>query len=135
MLSVTIEDLGGTVILRCLGRIVRGDETAVLCAAVRRHGQDIILDLRGVDAIDAAGMSALISLQAAGIYLKLMDPTKRVREALTITGLDSIFEIRESKTSGEEAGKSLTASVPTAGIHTDLTGLLNLGPLANSPSQ
>ena len=66
MLTVTVDDLGEVVILRCLGRIVRGTETAILCTAVRQHGHNIILDLRKVDAIDAAGIGLLVSLQAAG---------------------------------------------------------------------
>lgn len=101
MLRVTVEDLGEVVILRCLGRIVRGDETAILCAAVQQHGRDIILDLRMVDAIDAAGIGILISLQAAGIYLKLMDPNKQVREVLRVTGLESVFEICEAQTADD----------------------------------
>jgi anti-anti-sigma factor len=99
MLLVTVEDRGNNVILHCEGRIVRGYETAILCAAVRHAGRNIILDLSQVEAIDAAGVGALISLQAAGIYLQLLDPVKAVREVLKITGLESVFEIL---TSGEE---------------------------------
>lgn len=93
MLHVTVEELGETVILRCIGRIVRGHETALLCTAVGKYGRNIILDLTKVDAIDAAGVAALISLQAAGIYLQLMNPNKAVREVLRVTKLDSVFEI------------------------------------------
>ncbi len=101
MLKVTVEDLGGVVILRCLGRIVRGTETAILCAALRQHGRNIILDLGKVDAIDAAGIGVLISLQAAGTYLKLMDPNEQVREVLRVTELESIFEICEAQTAND----------------------------------
>ena len=101
MLSVTVEDLGEVVILRCLGRIVRGAETAILCAAVRQHGRNVILDLRKVDAIDAAGIGVLISLQAAGIYLKLMDPNERVREVLRVTELESVFEICQEQAAND----------------------------------
>ncbi len=80
---------------------MRGAETALLCAAAQQHGRNIILDLRGVDAIDAAGIGLLISLQAAGIYLRLMNATKRVREILRVTNLDSIFEICEAPSAGE----------------------------------
>jgi anti-anti-sigma factor len=108
MLTVTVQDLGEVVILRCLGRIVLGDETAILCAAVRQHGRNVILDLRGVDAIDAAGIGLLISLQAAGIYLRLMNPTKRVVEMLRVTKLDSIFEICESQSADESPEEDAT---------------------------
>jgi anti-anti-sigma regulatory factor len=74
---------------------VRGQETTILCAAVEHHGRDLVLDLAAVDAIDAAGIGLLVSLQAAGIYLKLVNPTKQVREVFRVTKLESIFEIRE----------------------------------------
>jgi anti-anti-sigma factor len=103
MLTVTVENLGEVVILRCLGRIVGGDETAVLCAAAQQQGRNVILDLGGVDAIDAAGIGVLVSLQAAGIYVRLMNPTGRVREILRVTAVDSILEILESRPSEEIA--------------------------------
>jgi anti-anti-sigma factor len=93
MLNVTVERFAETVILHCVGRIVRGDDTALLCAAVSQHACDIILDLEKTDAIDAAGIGALISLHAAGVYLRLINPSKPIREVLRLTHLDSIFEI------------------------------------------
>ncbi len=96
MLTVTIEHLGDVVTLRCVGKIVRGQETALLCAAGQQHGRNVVLDLAGVDAIDAAGIGLLVSLQAAGTYLKLLNPTKQVREVLRVTQLESVFEVCES---------------------------------------
>jgi anti-anti-sigma factor len=96
MLTVNIETLGEVVVLRCQGRIVHGYETVLLCSAARQEGPNLVLDLTQVDAIDAAGIGALVSLQAAGIYLKLANPSQQVREILKVTNVDSIFEIRES---------------------------------------
>jgi anti-anti-sigma factor len=93
VLNVTVEKFAETVILHCAGRIVRGDETALLCAAVGQRGRNIILDLEKTDAIDAAGVGALISLHAAGVYLQLINPSKTIRDVLRLTQLDSIFEI------------------------------------------
>lgn len=93
MLTVTVEKLDETVVLRCAGRIVRGDETTLLCAASRQHGRSVLLDLEKVEAIDAAGIGALVALQAAGIYVQLRNPNERVREILGITQVDSILEI------------------------------------------
>ncbi|MGA9511920.1 MAG: STAS domain-containing protein [Candidatus Sulfotelmatobacter sp.] len=93
MLNVTVKKFAETAILHCVGRIVRGDETALLCAAVGQHGRNIILDLQKTDAIDAAGVGALISLHAAGVYLRLINPSKAIRDVLRLTRLDSIFEI------------------------------------------
>ena len=97
MLTVTVKESDDGVVLQCQGRIVRGDETAILCAAVRQERRNVTLDLTGVDAIDAAGVGALVSLQASGIYLTLLNPAEQVREVLRVTELASIFEIRESR--------------------------------------
>jgi len=109
MLTVTLKESDDGVVLQCQGRIVRGDETAILCAAVGQHRRDVILDLTGVDAIDAAGIGLLVSLQAAGIYLKLMNPTKQVRDVLRVTQLESILEILESRSA--EKIEEIAASV------------------------
>lgn len=93
MLKVTIEQSGNTAILHCTGRIVRGEESAILCAAVRQPGRRIVLDLAEVESIDAAGVGALISLQAAGIYVQLLKPNRAVQTVLRVTRLDTIFEI------------------------------------------
>jgi anti-anti-sigma factor len=108
MLTITVENFAEAAILRCQGRIVRGDETSILCSAMHQEGRRVILDLAEVDAIDAAGIGALVSLQAAGIYLKLMNPTPQVREILNITKLDSIFEIFESQLPAETTGSTRT---------------------------
>ena len=101
MLTVTVERAGDAVALRCVGRIVRGQETAILCVAVQHHARTLTLDLAEVDAIDAAGIGLLVSLQAAGIYLKLVNPAKQVREVLRVTQLESVFEICESPSTDE----------------------------------
>lgn len=105
MLTVTIKDSEDGVVLQCKGRIVRGDETAVLCAAVGQRRRNVTLDLTGVDAIDAAGIGSLVALQAAGICLKLLNPTEQVREVLKVTHVDSILEICEFQTA--EAGAAV----------------------------
>src|SRR3981081_3369282 len=115
MLTVTVKDSDDGVVLQCQGRIVRGDETAILCAAVRQEGRNVTLDLTGVDAIDAAGIGSLVSLQASGIYLTLLNPTEQVREVLRVTQLESIFEIRESRAT-EELIMTRCATSASAGI-------------------
>jgi anti-anti-sigma factor len=111
MLTVSVQNLGDEVILRCQGRIVRGDETTILCSAVQQDGRNVILDLKEVDTLDAAGIGALVSLQAAGIYLKLSNPSEQVRQVLSVTGLDSVFELCKSP-SLEDANEPARAGMP-----------------------
>lgn len=114
MLIVRVEERDDAVVLSCGGRIVKGEESAVLCAAVHRYGQNIILDLGAVREIDAAGLGALVSLQAAGIYLRLINPTNAVREVLAVTKLDSVFEIAEFDPA-DTMSSSETVNVPYLG--------------------
>ena len=93
MLTVKVNDLGDVVTLFCKGTIVSGAEAALLCAAVRQYGRDPILDLGEVEAIDVAGVGALIALQSAGVYFKLKHLAQRVRETLRSRGAESVFEI------------------------------------------
>jgi anti-anti-sigma factor len=101
MLTINVESIGGVVVVRCSGRIVCGQETSLLCSVMQQESRNVVLDLTEVDAIDAAGVGALLSLQAAGVYLKLLDPSRPVREMLKVTRLNSIFEISESQSMAE----------------------------------
>jgi anti-anti-sigma factor len=103
MLSVTIESAGVVAVLRCVGRIVVGDEADTLREAVLSQAdrRTVILDLARVDAIDGSGIGLLVFLhawaRAGGIELKLMSPTRQVRELLELTNLSSVFEISSSE--------------------------------------
>ncbi len=106
MLQIVRQHLGDTVILQCFGRIVAGPEAdflkdAVACEADKRQ---VILDLAGVDAIDARGLGLLVFLQtlgcALGYELELLNPAPRVREVLDLTRLDFVLDISHSKGAG-----------------------------------
>jgi anti-anti-sigma factor len=101
MLTINVESNSEVVVLRCSGRIVSGHETALLCSAMPQESRNVVVDLTEVDAIDAAGVGALLSLQAAGVYLKLRNPSRQVREILKVARLNSIFEICESQSIAE----------------------------------
>jgi anti-anti-sigma factor len=98
VLSIMFESARRVVTVRCRGRLVFGLESALFGAAVPHHRREIIIvDLSGVTAIDAAGIGALISLRAAGSYLRLVNPSETVRQVLRLTNLDSVFDISESE--------------------------------------
>jgi len=103
MLNVTIQHSEDMAVLRCVGRIVAGDEANILRKAVlsQVNSRTVVLDLTRVDAIDGGGMGVLVLLQewarATEVDLKLMNPTLRVRELFELTNLDSVLEIFSSE--------------------------------------
>ena len=97
MLNVTIEDVDGRLTFNLQGKLVCGEDTKLVCAALRHARREIMLNLSGLTAIDARGLGALVSLQAAGFYLRLANPTRNVLEMLARTKLDSIFEVLEAE--------------------------------------
>ncbi len=76
--------------------LVRGEEQILLerlTPLVRQ--QNVILDLRQVERIDAAGIAALISLYAcarnAGHHFAVSNASPRIEEILALVGLDHIL--------------------------------------------
>lgn len=57
----------------------------------------IVLDLSDVDLIDAGGLGVLVFLHnwssVKGVQLKLVNPSRQVRQMLELTGLSSVFHI------------------------------------------
>jgi anti-sigma B factor antagonist len=98
MLSFTINNLGDVAIFECKGRMtVEGGDAlrnAVLCQA---YVQQVVLDMKEIRDIDAAGLGVLASLRgwakATGTELKLMNLTPRVEKVLALTGLKGVFAI------------------------------------------
>src|SRR5260370_36035174 len=115
MLNVTVQHSEDMAILRCVGRIVAGDEASILLKAVlsQANSRTVVLDLTRVAAIDGGGMGLLGFLQgwarATEGDLKLMNPTSRVRELLELTNLNSVFEIFSSE---EECRVARSPSLP-----------------------
>jgi len=99
MLSIELEKNGDVAVVRCNGRIVRGEEVSRLRNAVvsQKDSRIVVLDLSDVESLDAGGLTTLLSLhqwaRGWGVQLKLVNPTHFVREVLTRTGLDQVFDI------------------------------------------
>ena len=99
MLNIAIENTGDVAILRCSGRMVRGEATNTMRNVVlaRANARMIVLDLAQVEFLDAGGLSTLLSLNSwagrQGIQLKLTSPSKFVQKILEITRLDHVFDI------------------------------------------
>ncbi len=99
MLTIDIEKTGDIAIVRCIGRIVRGESVATLRNTVvsKANTRVILLDLSDVEAIDAGGLSAMLSLyhwsRARDVQFSVVNPSHFIHEVLVRTGLDQVLEI------------------------------------------
>jgi anti-sigma B factor antagonist len=87
-------------VICCKGRIAYGIEAAALSgeiAELAAQTRRVVIDLSGVEMIDAAGLGALISValtaQASQGSVKLAAPGNLVRQLLELTKLTSVFEV------------------------------------------
>ena len=98
MLRVRTQRADDLAILKCNGRIVRGQEIVLESAVLEvKHAHTILLDLTDVEVLDAGGLTLLVSLRrwadGSGKHLKLINPRPFVHEMLTRTHLDCVFDI------------------------------------------
>jgi anti-sigma B factor antagonist len=97
--QLTVDHSGDVAVVRCAGRIVRGDSLYALREAVTRqqNARIVILDLSEVTILDGGGLGMLVSLARwagdNGTQLKLVNPSRLVREILERTRLTCVFEI------------------------------------------
>ena len=92
MLTIDVERSEDVAVVRCAGRLVRGQEVSTLKDAVISENitRIVVLDLSAVEMVDAGGLNALVS---RGIKLKLVNPSPFVYAMLKCTQLDRVFEI------------------------------------------
>jgi anti-anti-sigma factor len=99
MLTIDVEKNGEVAVVHCNGRLVRGVEVSTLRNAVvsQKTTRIVVLDLSQVEFMDAGGLNALVSLhhwtRNHGIQLKLVNPSRLVREMLSSTRLNRVFDI------------------------------------------
>ncbi len=98
MLRFTIHNLGDVAIFECAGRITVEGGEALRTAVLRQPFVElVVLDLKEITGIDAAGLGVLASLRswskASGTDLKLMNLKPRVEKVLDLTGLRPLFAV------------------------------------------
>jgi anti-sigma B factor antagonist len=94
----------GVTVVDCNGRIVFGEESALLRDTVKKligENSQIILNLAGISYIDSGGLGTLVALYTtahnAGGAVKLANLTQRVGDLLQVTKLLTVFEVYDSE--------------------------------------
>ncbi len=84
----------------CKGRFAYGIEFAAFSGEIAELAfltRRVVIDLSGVEMIDAAGLGQLVSVavaaQASGCSITLAAPGDFIRRVLTLTKLTSVFEV------------------------------------------
>jgi anti-sigma B factor antagonist len=115
-MSFTIQHrkAGSVEILQASGRLVLGDGTSGLRAAVRTvidNKADLLVDLSGVSYMDSAGLGELVasyaSMTSRDREMKLLRPTDKVSSLLHITKLYSTFEVFEDEATALKSFKNV----------------------------
>jgi anti-sigma B factor antagonist len=129
-LDIVEKELRGIIILEPSGRLVLGQESMDFRGKVKEvleksdwvkekwgWNTRMVLDLGSLSFVDSAGLGALISAHTAtvsrGAEMKLANLTKKMRDALTITKLATVFDVYDSV---EAAVNSYPQAAPTPGV-------------------
>ena len=98
-LGIKLEQTSDVAVMRCSGRLVRGEALHFLKEAVTSLPglRVMVLDLSEVEMLDGGGLGMLVFLhkwtRAAGIQLKLVNPSSLVLEMLVRTRLTSVLHV------------------------------------------
>jgi len=114
-LRTKTREAGSVTIVDVSGRIVLGEESAALRGLIvdllSRGRKQILLNLGNVSYIDSSGLgnlvSAFSSVRKQGGELKLLSLTNKAHDALQITKLYTVFDIKDDEA---EAIKSFDQS-------------------------
>jgi anti-sigma B factor antagonist len=111
-LKISQRIVGGVSVVDCSGRVIFGDEAALLRETVKAMlpaSRQIVLNLKNVSYIDSGGLGTLVGLyssaQAVGAEVKLAQLTARSLQLLQVTKLLTVFDVKETE---EQAIQSFT---------------------------
>ncbi len=128
-LEIKEKELRGIIILELSGRLVLGQESMDFRGKVKEvleksdwvkekwgWNTRLVLDLGNVPFVDSAGLGALIAARTSaanrGAGIKLANLTKKIRDALSITKLVTVFDVYDSV---EAAVNAFPPAEPAAG--------------------
>lgn len=116
-LKINKRTAGDVTILDCTGRLIFGDEAALLRETVKPMlpgTKKLLINLKHVSYIDSGGLGVMVGLatsaQAAGSDIKLAELTQRVNQLLQVTKLVTVFDVRETEKSALDAFASSAAA-------------------------
>jgi anti-sigma B factor antagonist len=103
-LKLNTRTIEGITVVDCNGRIVFGEESALLRDTVKKlisENNQLVLNLAGISYIDSGGLGTLVALYTTahnvGGAIKLANLTPRVGDLLQVTKLVTIFEVFDSE--------------------------------------
>ena len=106
-MQIREREVGEIAVLDVIGRMVLSERTSdnlfrnTVADLLDIGRRQLVINLAQVSQVDTSGLTALVSahLTAAkrGGALKLVSPTKRVRDLLGITRLNTLFEIFDNE--------------------------------------
>lgn len=103
--KLTTHQRGKVIVVDTSGRVTLGEGSSTLRTTIRAlvagGSRQIVLNMAEVTYMDSSGLGELLaahtSVSTAGGELKLLNLSKRVRDILEITRLDTVFEIFEDE--------------------------------------
>ena len=104
-MKLNSRQVNGVEIVDIAGVITLGEESNALrnslTSLIDGNRKKLLLNLAGLTFIDSSGIRELVAafntLSKNGGQLKLLSPTRRVRDLLQITNLHSVFEIHDDE--------------------------------------
>ena len=96
--NVAIIKINGDITLNKGGDVLLKDKVQSL---LHQNYTKLIIDLSDVSYVDSAGLGELVQTYVTaknrGVRLKLLNPTKRIKDLLIVTKLLTVFETFESE--------------------------------------
>ena len=103
-LALESRHCGSVYVVRCAGKVVNGQESALLEEALKRGLREftrVVLNVGEVDYVDSSGMGLIVRFlwhtRTRGGDLRLAGPTPLVTKLLEMTKLSAVFRIYSSE--------------------------------------
>jgi anti-anti-sigma factor len=103
--TVTLRELGGVTIVDFNGALTLGESSALfrktIDEVVGSGRTRILLNFLRVTVVDSAGVGELVAtyalMRAKNVKLKLLSPSPKVYDLLTLTKLSNLFEVHSDE--------------------------------------